>query len=81
MQARLSKEGREVLSKIPGFHTYETRHGDDGDWVTPVSIKKEGIRVSVNFCAVVITTEEIPFPDDVIELDIDDINYAEEVNE
>ena len=50
---RLDKED------IPtGKHCYQTRHADNGDWCTPVSIAPEGTKVSCNYCGTIITDED-----------------------
>lgn len=41
------------------FHKYSTRHGDNNDWVTPVTI--ENYSIMVNFCGEFITTEVLDF--------------------
>lgn len=49
-------------STIPeGKYAYNCRHGDDGDWVTPVTIEKGG--VMVNFAGVLIVDKPIDFPE------------------
>ena len=51
---RLNKE------KLPeGKHLYETRHADDGDWCTPVSIVPEDCVCRVNFCGTIVSDEEL----------------------
>lgn len=40
-------------------YVYECRHGDDGDWVTPVTIEDS---VYVNFAGTFITDKPIIFP-------------------
>ena len=40
-------------------YVYECRHGDDGDWVTPVTIEDH---VYVNFAGTFITDKPIVFP-------------------
>ena len=42
-----------------GLYAYDTRHGDDGDWCTPVTI--EAGTVVVNFCGVFIADDPIAF--------------------
>ena len=41
-----------------GFHVYECRHGDDGDWFTPVTIETG---VIVNFAGTFLTKTPIQF--------------------
>lgn len=41
-----------------GKYVYECRHGDDGDWVTPVTIEN---RVIVNFAGTFITDAQVAF--------------------
>lgn len=47
------------MESIPqGKHAYQTRHADNGDWCTPVSIMPEGVNISVNFCGTIISDED-----------------------
>ena len=49
------------MDTIPkGKFSYNCRHGDDGDWITPVTIERGN--VIVNFSGVFITEKEIVFP-------------------
>lgn len=59
---RLKAVERELIQKLAGMQLffYETRHDDNGDWVTPVTIEKS---VFVNFCNTVIFTEPLDFGD------------------
>lgn len=41
------------------FHKYSTRHGDNNDWTTPVTIENHSIMV--NFCGEFITAEVLDF--------------------
>lgn len=43
-----------------GKFAYSCRHGDCGDWVTPLTIEKS---VVVNFAGTFITDKEIEFPE------------------
>lgn len=43
-----------------GKYMYHTRHSDNGDWCTPVTIEPF---VLVNFCGTIIVDEEIEFLD------------------
>ena len=70
--SRLSPEQREALGTLKSVHIYETRHDDNGNWVDPVTVRKEGIHVVVNYCGVIFTIEEIPFPDED-EINIDNV--------
>ena len=48
-------------STIPeGKYVYECRHGDHGDWMSPVTIEPS---VVVNFTGTYVTDEEIEFKD------------------
>lgn len=72
---RLKSAEREHVEKLAGrqLFFYETRHDDDGDWVTPVTIEKS---VFVNFCNTVIFTEPLQFGDaDFIEIDEEDWDF------
>lgn len=72
---RLKSAEREHIEKLAGrqLFFYETRHDDDGDWVTPVTIEKS---VFVNFCNTVIFTEPLQFGDsDFIEIDEEDWDF------
>ena len=42
-----------------GKHSYETRHGDNGDWCTPVSIMPAGCVIKVNYCGTIISDEDL----------------------
>ena len=42
-----------------GKHAYTTRHGDNGDWCTPVAIAPECEIIRVNYCGTIITDEPI----------------------
>lgn len=42
-----------------GKHAYTTRHGDNGDWCTPVAIAPECEMIRVNYCGTIITDEPI----------------------
>lgn len=58
------------IRDIEGIHKYMLRHGDDGDFVTPVSIEKH---VWVNYAGVIFTSEELDFGDrDYIPLNEDE---------
>lgn len=47
-------------NSIPeGKHMYHTRHNDENDWSTPVSVQKEGAGIMVNFCGTIVTEEPI----------------------
>lgn len=41
-----------------GKHLYQTRHADNGDWCTPVSIMPKGVNVIVNYCGTIISDED-----------------------
>ena len=41
------------------FHKYSTRHSDESDWATPVTVENHPI--TVNFCGEFITTEVLDF--------------------
>ena len=50
------------MNTIPeGKFAYNCRHGDDGNWVDPVTI--ESGRVMVNFAGVFIMDKPLVFPD------------------
>lgn len=57
---RIKQTEKGLIEKLAGrpLYFYETRHNDDGDWVTPVTIEK---RVVVNFCNTLIYTEPLDF--------------------
>lgn len=42
-----------------GKYAYTTRHGDNGDWCTPVAIAPECEMIRVNYCGTIITDEPI----------------------
>lgn len=46
---------------IPGIYKYMLRHGDDGDFITPVSIEKN---VVVNYAGIVFTSKELDLGED-----------------
>ena len=47
-------------ASIPeGKHMYHTRHNDDGDWSTPVTVQVEERGIMVNFCGSIVTDEPI----------------------
>ena len=48
------------ISTVPkGKYIYECRHGDDGDWATPVAIEKDP--VLVNYAGAFVTDEPVKF--------------------
>lgn len=48
------------ISTIPkGKYAYECRHGDDGDWATPVTIEKDP--VLVNHAGTFVTDKPVTF--------------------
>jgi len=63
------------LDTLPkGLHGYNTRHDDEGNWCTPVTIEKGG--VAVNFCGVFLTAEEMVIDEQGFDLiEEDDLNY------
>ncbi|TCK58420.1 LPD28 domain-containing protein [Seleniivibrio woodruffii] len=72
---RLKSAEKEQIEKLAGrqLFFYETRHDDDGDWVTPVTIEKS---VFVNFCNTVIFIKPLQFGDaDFIEIDEEDWDF------
>jgi len=72
---RLKPEERSEIELKAGrmLYFYETRHDDDGDWCTPVTIEKS---VFVNFCNTVIFTEPIQFDDtDLIIIDEEEWDF------
>lgn len=60
------------LNTIPkGKVWYQTRHNDDGDMATPVTIvERQGI--TVNFCGTLISETDLKLD---AETDIEDVNY------
>lgn len=60
------------LNSIPkGKVWYQTRHNDDGDMATPVTIvERQGI--TVNFCGTIISDTDLELNE---ETDIVDVNY------
>lgn len=60
------------LNTIPkGKVWYQTRHNDDGDMATPVTIvERQGI--TVNFCGTLISDTDLKLD---AETDIEDVNY------
>ena len=65
-------DDRIQLDSLPeGWYRYETRHGDENDWATPVTIEHH---VLVNWCNTIISQEAIvPETDKFIEIDEDDL--------
>lgn len=59
-----------------GYNVYYTRHGDEGDWVTPVSVKDSPVLVNrCGWCVAnfkMVFQETAPFPNEI------DIEKAEE---
>lgn len=62
VDGRFNENDLEELSKIKNVHVYHTRHDDNGDWTTPITIRKEGHGIAVNHCGMIITVDEIKFP-------------------
>ena len=51
-----------------GKHLYHTRHADNGNMADPVTIRKEGMPVVVNFCGSIVSDEPINVYDDEVKL-------------
>lgn len=59
-QDAIYTEDRIDRATVPkGLYIYDTRHNDNGDWVTPVTVEDK--IVTVNFCGTLITKKPVTF--------------------
>ena len=74
LDRRLTEAERKNLAE-KGVYCYETRHADNGDMATPVTIEN---RVRVNFCNTIVTSKPLPLPEGGhIDIEWDEENIEE----